>query len=715
MTSSIEIAMIGREAPGEENLGLRYVAGALAAAHHAVRVYALNALAEIPALAERVLERSPDLVGLALSDPNACIDHLVLAMYLRQRGYAGHIVAGGAFATLVRHELLQRHAAIDSIVRHAGEGPTVELARRLALGIAWQDSPGLTTRAGDGGACAPSPQAFPVRPLRPQHLHQVLGVPVARILASRGCNGSCRYCGSSALRRMAIKEGRRAGLPMADLKQAGIGARQRRSPADVADEIGDLYHRRGVRVLQVLDDNLVGDSGDESLSFATQLHEQLRQRGVQRMAMTLMIDPDTVTRPMLRALKQLGVVRLFIGVESLTQVGARALGRTASPEVARNAVELSRSEGLATVFNDIIVHPNATGASIAAELDALSAMPSGVYFEVNPLLVYPMTDLYANLRNEGRLHGGIFGSEYEPADLVARRFHAALLRLALALMTAGDPALYVHRVSLSVAVAHRLGIGRYTSDMQGEMDSLLDECNRTRLSALRSALALAATELPIADRERCVQSITLGSIRQLSKIAERARALQTRLDPTVIAGREHQSLLSSRATRSLLIVSLGAAMACDTAPSDSGIIHTGGTSAITTSHAGGSTNIGGSTGSSGGTSSRISGTTATELGTCATNSPNENWHAVGSAVASCPASIPCDLVQALALVPSSCNLSTTYHLYVDSNGVVADVIASDGSTISQTLKECIISALANERFPCLSGQEVWGTTPIIIL
>jgi hypothetical protein len=39
----------------------------------------------------------------------------------------------------------------------------------------------------------------------------------------------------------------------------------------------------------------------------------------------------------------------------------------------------SRSEGFETVFNDIIVHPNATGASIAAELDALSAAPSGVY------------------------------------------------------------------------------------------------------------------------------------------------------------------------------------------------------------------------------------------------------------------------------------------------------------------------------------------------
>ena len=727
MTSSIEIALVGREGPGEENLGVRYVAGALTTAHHEVVVYSLNALAEVSTLAERILERAPVLVGVALSDPHSCIIHLTLARYLRQRGYSGHIVAGGAFATLVRHELLEHHPAIDSIVRHAGEQPTVELARRLALGLAWHDSPGLTTRLGDGFACAPSPQPFPVRPLRPQQLHHVLGVPVARILASRGCNGSCRYCGSSALRRMAIKEGRRAGLPMAELKRAGVGARQRRSPADVADEIGELYHRRGVRVLQILDDNLVGDNDDESLTYAVRLHDELVQRDVGRMAMTLMIDPGAVTNSMIQALKQLGVVRLFIGVESLTELGARALGRTASPDVARRAVELSRSEGFAVVFNDIIVHPNATGASIAAELDALSQVPSGVYFEVNPLLVYPMTDLYATLRNEGRLHGGIFGSEYEPADLVARRFHATLIRIALALMTAGEPALYVHRVSLSVAVARQLGIGRYSATIERDMSALLDECNGTRLSALRSALALAETELPDSDRKRCVQTIVANAIRQLSEIAERARGLQSRLDPTLAPGRERLSLLASRATRGLLFVSLGAALACDTAPDD--LLHggLGGAGGVASSYVGGSTATNGGTSSkggtspsggnssSGGTSARTSSTAVADLGICTTSSTTTNWHALGSSSVNCTSTTTCDLVQAFGKIPTNCKPGSEFHLYVDANGVVADVIAVDGSSIDATMKQCIIDTLANERFPCLSGHEVWGTTPVIIL
>jgi hypothetical protein len=512
---------------------------------------------------------------------------------------------------------------------------------------------------------------------------------------------------------MAIKEGRRAGLPMAELKQAGVGARQRRSPAEVADEISELYHRRGVRVLQVLDDNLVGDSDDESLDYAARLHDELEQRGVGRMAMTLMIDPDAVTDPLIETLKRLGVVRLFIGVESLTELGARALGRTAKPETARRAVELSRSAGFAVVFNDIIVHPNATGASIAAELDALSQVPPGVYFEVNPLLVYPMTDLYATLRNEGRLHGGIFGSEYEPADLVARRFHATLVRLALALMNANEPALYVHRVSLSVAVAQRLGIGRYSAEIEREMRALLDDCNRARLAALRAALALAETELPDSDRERCVQAITVDAIRGLAEIAERARELQCRLDPTVVPGRERQGLLASRATKGLLFVSLGAALACDTPPDDLAHGGSGGAGGVAASQVGGSTASHGDAGSSGGTSARISGTTVTDLGTCVTN--NETWHALGASNADCPSSTACDLEQASGLIPNDCAPSTAYHLYIDATGTVADVIASDGSAISATMKQCIIDTLSNEQFPCLSGHEVWGTAPIIIL
>jgi hypothetical protein len=501
-------------------------------------------------------------------------------------------------------------------------------------------------------------------------------------------------------------------LPLAELTRVGVGARQRRTAADVAEEISELYHQRGVRVLQVLDDNLVGDSRDESLEYLTQLQQELRRRSVGRVAMTLMIDPDSVSVPMLRELKRLGVVRLFIGVESLTPGGARALGRTAHPDSARRAIELCRSEGMETVFNDIIVHPNATGASIAAELDGLASVPSGVYFEVNPLLVYPMTDLYATLRNQGRLHGGILGSEYEPTNVVARRFHAALIRFAMALTSCGEPALYVHRVSLSVAVARYLGLGRYTPNLDETMRGLLDECNLVRLRVLRLALGLAQTELPICDREHCVQSMIADGIRDLSDLAERSRAVQRLLDPTTVPGLEQQNLLIARATRSLLVMSLGAALACGGKTSDDPGATTG-AGGLSAGAQGGAPTVSGGSPSTGGTIAKITGTTVTSLAPCG----NERaiWSARGATSVDCPPTISCDIEQALSSIPDDCQPGAPYSLHIGTDGVVTDVTAADGRVIDPILKRCVVDALANERFPCLSGHEVWGTVPVIII
>ena len=59
------------------------------------------------------------------------------------------MTCGGTLATLTRHELLERHPGIDSVIRHAGEVPVVELADRLAAGSSLEGVPGMTTREGE--------------------------------------------------------------------------------------------------------------------------------------------------------------------------------------------------------------------------------------------------------------------------------------------------------------------------------------------------------------------------------------------------------------------------------------------------------------------------------------------------------------------------------------------------------------------------------------
>ena len=411
---SCEVVLVGRELPGDENLGIRYVAAALLAAGVRARIEVLSGIEDVSRLADRIVLGAVPLVGLAIGDALAAIDLFTLAHRLRERGFRGHVTGGGAFATLSRHEILRLHPSIDSIVRHAGEVPMVDLARRIVAGVPWTECPGITTRAGDGPPCAPSAEPFGVRPLRPDSLQRVLGVRVAQLVASRGCTGGCKYCGSHALRRMSLDEGLRAGLTRAELDCAGIGGRRRRSPRDVAEEVSDSDHRRGVRILHLLDDNIVGGLHADGREWADELADELQRRKVSRTAWSLMIDPASVTDPLLDSLDRLGVTRMVVGIESLTESGLRALGRCVDVKGNLAALARARRRGIATLFNILAVHPTATGASIGAELDALENVPSGVYYEVIPLIVYPGTEAFEELRREGRVMGRDLVADYTP-------------------------------------------------------------------------------------------------------------------------------------------------------------------------------------------------------------------------------------------------------------------------------------------------------------
>ena len=79
-------------------------------------------------LADRIVAEDAPVAGLAIADALSAITLFTLAHRLRERGFRGHITAGGPLATLARHDILRLHPPIDSVVRHAGELPMVHLA-----------------------------------------------------------------------------------------------------------------------------------------------------------------------------------------------------------------------------------------------------------------------------------------------------------------------------------------------------------------------------------------------------------------------------------------------------------------------------------------------------------------------------------------------------------------------------------------------------------
>src|SRR3954452_9165443 len=101
------IALVGPEL--EENLSLRYLAASLQQAGFESRILAFNSEQDFPAVLASILgaPEPPFAVGLSLAFQWRAPDFLALAVALREEGYAGHITAGGHFATFAAAELLR--------------------------------------------------------------------------------------------------------------------------------------------------------------------------------------------------------------------------------------------------------------------------------------------------------------------------------------------------------------------------------------------------------------------------------------------------------------------------------------------------------------------------------------------------------------------------------------------------------------------------------
>ena len=331
-----EVVLIAHEPPNSEHLGIRLVAAGLAEAGFHPRVLSLLTPSSLAAMVGETLAAQPFLVGVSISDAMVAPPLLAFVRLLRQSGFAGHITAGGALATLERTKLLAAHPAIDSVVRHAGEAVIVELAHALAEGRGLHEIPGLTTRLGDGRG---NPHAFTPSRLRPLRAHEpptLIGIPKADIAASRGCAGRCAYCGVSALERDLDDERKLLGLDAGSRR-----GRIQRPVDDLADEVAALYHDRSVRVVQLVDDNLLGPDPRAARAWLLRLEAALRQRHVGKMAWRLMAEPSVISDEVADAFARLGVLNVLVGIESLTPAGKAALGRPGRHE--------RRSGGLAPI------------------------------------------------------------------------------------------------------------------------------------------------------------------------------------------------------------------------------------------------------------------------------------------------------------------------------------------------------------------------------
>jgi radical SAM superfamily enzyme YgiQ (UPF0313 family) len=395
----MRVALVGAEL--EENLGLRYLHAALVRAGHEALILDFHAAGQAPDVVRSILAYAPRVVGLSMVFTARAREFAHLAEELRSAGCTAHVTAGGHFASFHARELLRDFPAFDSVVHGEGEEALVDLVGHTGnLGSVG----GLTYRAADGRIRStwlrPNPDDLDSRPwpTRPEVFHTYLGLPIANILSSRGCFGRCSFCSIRAWYR----------------QNPGKRFRQR-AAGQVAREMAALYHERGVRIFNFHDDNFFLPREDANVERFRDLRGRLNGHGVGRIAVQVKARPDSVTPAVMAALVDLGVFRVFLGVENNATAGLRALGRGIRREQNDAALALVRGLGLHATFNLLMFEPEATLSDLRDNIGFMRRW-ADVPLNFCSTVVYSGTPLEARLRAQGRLCGDYFGYRYRISD-----------------------------------------------------------------------------------------------------------------------------------------------------------------------------------------------------------------------------------------------------------------------------------------------------------
>ena len=399
------VALVGPEL--EENLALRYLASSLERAGFRTEIIAFDRRRDLGAVIDGIVaaDEPPLLVGLSLAFQWRAIEMVSLAMGLRERGYDGHITAGGHFATFSAENLLADFPELDTVCRHESEETIVELARAVDAGLPLEEIAGLATRAADG-----APMLTPMR--RPPDLEslpppdrrgpprRVFGHALAPLVGSRGCYAKCSFCCIAAWHEQVLP-----------------GKRYRVGPAElVADEMVAMQRDRGVEVFIFHDDNFFVPSKKHNIARINALADAIEARGIGRFATVVKARPNDVDPDVFALLRdRLHALRSYVGIETDADQGLVTLSRKVESKQNHRALQTLRDLGMYACFNMLIYDPDTTVDSLRTNVDFMEAA-ADFPFNFCRTELYAGTPLLQRMLAEKRAHGDYFFYDYDLRD-----------------------------------------------------------------------------------------------------------------------------------------------------------------------------------------------------------------------------------------------------------------------------------------------------------
>ena len=501
----MRIALIGAEL--EENLGLRYMASALEQQGHEALIIPFNEEADIPQVVRSLMAAAPEIAGLSMVFTGRAREFCRLAGKLREAGFVGHLTAGGHFAALNCEQLLSDFPEFDSIALGEGEELICNLAAHLddlsgVAGFCYRSAEGsLRTNPGTGNPENLDALPFPRR----TDFHEYFGQRIASILSSRGCWRECAFCSIDAWYR------------------SGGGKKFRiRSIDNIVTEMAELYHQHHIRIFNFQDDNFFLPDPKRALARFKALRKGLKQAGVEKIAIAVKARPDSINRAALEVLDDLGIFRVFLGVENASQRGLDNLNRKNTVAQIENALKILNDYDLHIAYNLLMFEPDTNMQDIAINLDFMERHVDNP-FNFCRAEAYAYTGLEKKLRADNILSGDYFGFDYRIKDPRVETFHK-IANYAFFNRNFSDYGLHYFNmeVDFSYLLLRRFFPERLTRELRSEVRAFIKETNIDTHRHLCKIYDLVLATDP-SDRE---------GIREIMKtlrrrVDERSRALRT--------------------------------------------------------------------------------------------------------------------------------------------------------------------------------------------
>jgi hypothetical protein len=194
--------------------------------------------------------------------------------------------------------------------------------------------------------------------------------------------------------------------------------------------MAELRHSRGVRMFVFHDDDFFTQNPDRDLARVTALRDALWARDVRDIAVVVEARPDDLSAPVFAVLQQIGLLRVYLGIEAGCSQDLRTLGRGVSLSANWRGLEFLRGLNVFACYNMLIFDPETTLGSLRESLDFIR-QNADIPMNFCRTEVYVGTPLMQRLARQGRLRGDVFGWDYSisdpPADRAFRLFARAFV------------------------------------------------------------------------------------------------------------------------------------------------------------------------------------------------------------------------------------------------------------------------------------------------